>query len=133
MRCYCSICRKTAGSGGFAINLGVDYRTLQVMGQDSIGVYRPKTDNGESHLQRHFCVTCGSPLWCYSSRWPELVHPHASSIDTPLTKLDQFVDLMLGSAASWGCLHEGENIDRFNTYPEESIEDWHKSRGLWVD
>ena len=22
MRCYCSICRKTAGTGGFAINLG---------------------------------------------------------------------------------------------------------------
>ena len=24
MRCYCSICRKTAGGGGFAINLGAD-------------------------------------------------------------------------------------------------------------
>jgi len=22
MRCYCSICRKTAGGGGYAINLG---------------------------------------------------------------------------------------------------------------
>ena len=22
MRCYCSICRKTAGAGGYAINLG---------------------------------------------------------------------------------------------------------------
>ena len=40
MRCYCSICRKTAGSGGFAINLGADYRTLDVTGEESIGVYR---------------------------------------------------------------------------------------------
>ena len=34
MRCYCSICRKTAGSGGFAINLLVALmpgRTLWMM------------------------------------------------------------------------------------------------------
>ncbi len=59
----------------------------------------------------------------YSARWPDLVHPHASSIDTPLPKPDQFVDLMLGSAAPWVSLHEGENVDRFDAYPEESIED----------
>ena len=33
MRCYCSICRKTAGTGGFAINLGADYQSLQVEGK----------------------------------------------------------------------------------------------------
>ena len=33
MRCYCSICRKTAGSGGYAINLGADFRTLRVTGK----------------------------------------------------------------------------------------------------
>ena len=133
MRCYCSICRKTAGSGGFAINLGADYRTLDVTGEDSIGVYRAMGDSGESDLQRHFCKTCGSPLWCYSPRWPDLVHPHASAIDTPLPKPTQFVDLMLGSAPPWVALHDGDNIDRFDAYPTESIEDWHKSLGFWVD
>ena len=30
--CYCSICRKTTGGGGFAINLGGDHATLEVDG-----------------------------------------------------------------------------------------------------
>ena len=33
MRCYCSICRKTAGGGGYAINLGGDHRTLKIQGK----------------------------------------------------------------------------------------------------
>ena len=33
MHCHCSICRKTAGSGGFAINLGGDAATLKVRGR----------------------------------------------------------------------------------------------------
>ena len=28
--CYCSICRKTAGGGGYAINLNGWYQTLKV-------------------------------------------------------------------------------------------------------
>jgi hypothetical protein len=30
MHCYCSICRKTAGGGGYAINLGALTDTLEV-------------------------------------------------------------------------------------------------------
>ena len=29
LRCYCSICRKTAGSGGYAINLGARADSLR--------------------------------------------------------------------------------------------------------
>lgn len=32
-RCYCSICRKTQGGGGYAINLGGDATTLKVRGR----------------------------------------------------------------------------------------------------
>ncbi len=32
------------------------------------------------------------------------------------------------------CLqHEGDHINRFDGYPAESIEDWHRSRGLWMN
>jgi len=48
MRCYCSICRKTAGSGGFAINLGADHATLQVQGREHLSVYRAKLRNGRA-------------------------------------------------------------------------------------
>ena len=32
MRCYCSICRKTAGGGGYAINIMGDYESLAITG-----------------------------------------------------------------------------------------------------
>ncbi len=38
--CYCSICRKTAGGGGYAINLGGDNGTLRVRGRKFVKVYR---------------------------------------------------------------------------------------------
>ena len=34
MQCYCSICRKTAGGGGYAINLGGDAESLEVEGEE---------------------------------------------------------------------------------------------------
>ena len=48
MRCYCSICRKTAGGGGYAINLGGDYRTLTVEGREHLGVYQARLVDAES-------------------------------------------------------------------------------------
>ena len=39
MHCHCSICRKTAGSGGYAINLGADMATLKVRGKSHLGRY----------------------------------------------------------------------------------------------
>ena len=46
--CYCSICRKTAGGGGFAINLGGRFSSLKVDGEDHIRVYR--AHGGQNHL-----------------------------------------------------------------------------------
>ena len=133
MRCYCSICRKTAGTGGFAINIMGDNATLKVTGKRSIGVYQARIDGEVSEARRHFCRKCGTALWLYDPRWPELVHPHAGAVDTPLPKPPAFVDIMLASAASWVVPHEGDNIDRYDEYPEESIEGWHKARGLWIE
>ena len=42
MRCYCSICRKTAGAGGYAINLGADARSMKVTGKKFLGIYRAR-------------------------------------------------------------------------------------------
>lgn len=48
--CYCSICRKTGGGGGYAINLGGTFGTLRVEGEDHIRIYRAQIedDNGAS-------------------------------------------------------------------------------------
>lgn len=134
MRCYCSICRKTAGSGGFAINISAVAKTLVIEGEDNLTHYQAKMPGGKvSRAERHFCRLCGSQLWVFDPGWPDLLHPHASSIDTPLPKPPAFVDLMLGSAAPWVVLNEGGEVDRFDGYPDASIEEWHRKRGLWLD
>ncbi len=95
LRCYCSICRKTAGGGGYAINLGARADTLRVEGEDAISVFRARTDGTESPAERRFCARCGSALWVWDPRWPELVHPFASAVDTPLPEPPESEHMML--------------------------------------
>lgn len=129
-RCYCSICRKTAG-GGFAVNLGAWADTLKVGGEEHLGEYRAVLPDGSrSEARRRFCRECGSALWAWDPRWPELIHPHASAIDTDLPEPPEVVHLMLGSKASWVDVPAGEGHVHFDEYPDKSLEEWHRRHGL---
>ena len=105
-------------------------------GREHITVYRARIQDKdaetlvESPARRHFCKCCGSALWAWDPRWPELIHPFASAIDTELPRPPEHTHLMLGSRASWvePCEHEGDKY--FNEYPEESIAAWHQRLGL---
>jgi len=136
MRCYCSICRKTAGGGGYAINLGADHRTLKVKGKRHLRIYQAMIDEGDqvrhSSGQRHFCGKCGSALWLWDPRWPELVHPHASAIDTPLPNPPGNVHIMLGSKAPWVHVEGRKGDERFDAYPDLSLAQWHREHGAKV-
>ena len=129
---YCSICRKTAGAGGFAINLSGEFATLEVDGPEHLRVYLARLDEDDEHspAERNFCGLCGSALWLWDSRWPELVHPHASAIDTELPKPPERTHLMLGSKAPWVEVRADPQDKRFEEYPEESIAEWHERLGL---
>ncbi len=137
--CYCSICRKTAGGGGFAINLSGEYETLQVEGREHLRVYQAMVQYPgdpaphQSPGQRHFCGVCGSPLWLWDPRWPELVHPLASAIDTPLPKPPERTHLLLNSKASWVELRADPRDQLFDGFPKESIAQWHARLGLSDD
>jgi hypothetical protein len=139
MLCYCSICRKQQGGGGFAINLGADYETMTIRGKSSLGVYRAEIEDDEhphceiSTGERNFCRKCGSALWLYDPTWPELVHPFASAIDSDLPKPPEKVHLMLKYKANWVEPDIGPGDKVFDVYPEESIADWHKRTGMWVE
>ncbi|AOU97110.1 alanine acetyltransferase [Acidihalobacter yilgarnensis] len=135
-RCYCSICRKTAGGGGYAINLGADNATLKVEGQEYLTEYRPLMPDPETGERRpdpgrrYFCSRCGSALWLWDARWPELVHPLASAIDTPLPVPPEHTHLMLGSKAVWVEPDFGPHDRCFEVYPDESLAEWHARLGL---
>jgi hypothetical protein len=136
MRCYCSVCRKTAGAGGYAINLGAATHGMKVRGKRYLGIYRARlpdetgTRTRLSPARRYFCNRCGSALWLWDPRWPELVHPHASAIDTALPAAPEHVHIMLGSKASWVPVEGGPRDPHFDAYPAMSLAQWHEAHGL---
>jgi hypothetical protein len=136
--CYCSICRKTAGGGGYAINLSGVSETLKVEGKRAIGVFRAEIADEEGHCEtstgeRNFCKRCATALWLYDPTWPDLIHPFASAIDTDLPVPPTRTHLMLRFKATWVVPRIEEQDKRFDLYPDQSIEDWHREQGLWLD
>ena len=134
MRCYCGICRKQDGGGGYAINLSADASTMKIEGKEHLTVYRAMIYGERSQGERNFCRHCGCALWLYDPRWPELIHPLASAIDGDLPRPPQTVHLMLYFKPGWvEVAGPDEKNVHFARYPEFSIEDWHRQHGLWEE
>ena len=83
--------------------------------------------------ERRFCRKCGSALWLYDPTWPDLVHPFASAIDSDLPVPKSSVHLMLKYKANWVEPDIRKGDKAFDLYPEESIADWHRRHGEWID
>lgn len=132
-RCYCSICRKSAGGGGYAINIMGVADTLKVTGRRAIRVWHAMIDGHEGSADRHFCSKCGTALWVSDESWPELMHPFANAIDTKLPVPPKSVHLLLRDKAEWVVPQVGPDDECHDGYPALSIEDWHKTNGLWID
>ena len=138
-RCYCSICRKTAGGGGYAINLGASTEGMTVHDPDrAIRVFHAQIEQEDatcalSTAERHACSRCATALWLFSPEWPELIHPFASAIDSDLPAPPASVHLMLRFKPGWVVPQIGPHDASFEAYPEQSIEAWHRGRGLWVE
>lgn len=113
-----------------------DHATLKVKGRRHLKIYRARVKNPEDRRatlstgQRHFCGTCGAALWLYDPTWPELVHPFASAIDTPLPVPPEQTHLMLEFKPKWVEPQLKPRDKRFRRYPEESIAEWHDRLGL---
>ena len=135
MRCYCSICRKTAGAGGYAINIAGDNTTLEVEGEENVTVYCAHVQNPEdsqprlSSGERRFCRHCGSGLWVYDPHYPKLMHPLASAIDSELPQPPEQTHIMLEFAPAWVEVPQRQGDRYFQRYPDESIADWHERLG----
>lgn len=136
-RCYCSICRKTTAGGGFTINLSSDLPSA-LSGEENLSFYHPVlydddgADTGRRSIgERAFCKLCGSQLWNWDARWPELLHPTASVIDTPLPRPPLFDHIMTKYAPDWlkvdGQVEKGTDRDLvFDRYPNTSLMKFHE-------
>ena len=109
---------------------------MNVIGKRYLRIYRARLPNHGSngtHLssaRRYFCAHCGSALWAWDPTWPELVHPHASAIDTPLPVPSENVHCLVGSKAPWAKIEGEPNDPCFEHYPSMSLAQWHQSKGL---
>jgi hypothetical protein len=136
MRCYCSFCRKTGGSGGYGINIMAQADSLSVTGDHDMQYHHgmehdPNTDQLiENENRRYFCRHCGSPLWSADPRWAQWIYPFAGSVDTPLPRPPEIVHIMLDFAAPWIEIPSGDNHRHFPRYPDESVQQWHERHGL---
>lgn len=137
MRCYCSFCRKTSGSGGYGINIMAKADSLVIKGEKHLlfhygREHDPQTDELiENQNRRYFCRFCGSPLWAADPRWAESIYPFASAVNTALPRPPEIVHIMLDFAASWVEVPSGKGHLHFNRYPDESILVWHKRHDLY--
>ena len=61
------------------------------------------------------------------------MHPFASAVDTDLPAPKERTHLMLKYKANWVEPAIADGDKAFDVYPEESIADWHKRTGMWVD
>lgn len=141
MRCYCSICRKTGGGGGYAINIMAEADSLQVSDtQGKLAFHQARIEDAQnpgrmrvSPGKRYFCSGCGSALWVADPRWAQCVYPFASAVDTPLPIPPETVHIMLAFKAPWVTVPDGEGHRHFDRYSDEAIIDWHKRLGVYDD
>ncbi len=82
---------------------------------------------------RHFCSLCGTHLWAFNDKWPELLHPVAGCVDTPLPQPASHTHIMLGSKAPWVEVEGNAADPRFDEYPDMSIAKWHETHDAVVD
>jgi hypothetical protein len=134
--CYCSICRKTGGSGS-TCNIHADADSLEVDGRKHINVYRAFLDHPErsrrSTGERRFCNRCGSPLWVWDPDWPELIHPFAGVIDTPLPVPPERHHILLAFRPGWVAVPDQAHDRHHDRMPGESLMEWHQRLGLVED
>lgn len=74
--CYCSICRKTQGGGGFSINISGEASTLVVSGKKILKSIKQKLkilktrENGKVLLKEIFVVYAARPCGCFPLSGP---------------------------------------------------------------
>ena len=77
--CHCEDCRKVTG-GPFGVSFPVPRDRFSMDG--TTATYAKAADSGVM-LTRHFCPSCGSPLYTESTGRPEVVYVKAGTLDQP--------------------------------------------------
>ncbi|NQZ07502.1 MAG: GFA family protein [Algicola sp.] len=113
--CHCVSCQKASGSS-YGANAGLS--------RDSFSL----TDH-ESHLRefessagkfRAFCSNCGSPLYAYLSKSPDVIRIRLGSLDTPFDKRCQ-AHTFVSENASWESIDNDADVPQFDEWATRDV------------
>lgn len=109
-KCYCNDCRKASSTGHAAV-MAVPEDGFSVSG--ALTGYERAGGSGQP-ITRHFCTTCGSPIYSEPTAMPGVVMVRASTLDKPEGFASQ-MSVFAASAPSWDRPPEGTVM--FDTMP----------------
>jgi hypothetical protein len=104
--CHCRSCRKTSGSA-FGANVGVDRTAFRLLsGADTLREF----ESSPGKL-RVFCSRCGSPIYAYLAKSPDVLRVRLGSLDTPFDSRAR-AHTFVSDKADW------EDIAAFSSLPQ---------------
>lgn len=109
--CHCTHCQKQSG-GAFSVNVGIPKGSLQFT-SGKTAVFEDKGSSGLP-VYRHFCSSCGSPIYSDVVATPKLDWLKAGTLDDT-SWVKPVANIWCQSAQSWVPYSEG--VPRFPQSP----------------
>jgi hypothetical protein len=109
--CHYTNCQKQSGSA-FSVNLGLPKDSLKFTSGET-SVYQDKGDSGMP-VYRHFCSSCGSPIYSDAAAVPQLDFLKSGSLDD-VSWVKPSLSIWCESSLGW--VVDPSNIARFPQSP----------------
>jgi hypothetical protein len=102
--CHCSMCRRAHGAG-YVTWVVVPYERFRLLaGEERLVRYR-----SSDHGTRSFCATCGSTLFCESTRHPDVIDVVLANLEGEIDRRPE-VHLFFDDRAPW--VHVADGLPR---------------------
>jgi hypothetical protein len=96
--CHCEDCQRQTG-GPFTVVVGVPRSAFTVEG-DTLASFATVGEDHGGESQRHFCTTCGAPVFSIAAVLPDVALIKAGSLDDA-SWLEPSLEVWTGSAQPW--------------------------------
>jgi len=111
--CHCTSCRKASGSAHGA-NAGIQRKDLS-LSDSSRSLREYESSPGKFRV---FCSNCGSPIYAYLAKTPDLIRIRLGSLDTSFTKHAK-AHTFVSDKAPWEIIHG--NLPQFEEWASRDV------------
>lgn len=110
VHCHCKNCQKSSGTGSAAV-FATNRSNYVFTGKTSS--YKYIGDSGKV-VERHFCPTCGSPLFSDVEILPDLIFARIASLDEP-SQIKPSMHIYCDSSQVWD--RPNDHLAKFGKMP----------------